>query len=134
MTASLTLPTLWRRALVLVPALIGAGVLLLVLELLPSPGVGPDRLWLLHGMVFVKGLIWLAAARVIYWRLGEPISRPLAFGYSACLGVSAAALAWLWAIYYFAIGAAFFWGALFGVLLVARRDPLIAEVKAAQAP
>jgi hypothetical protein len=133
-TASLTLSTLGRRALILVPALIGAAVLLLVLELLPSPGVDPDRIWLLHAMVLVKGLVWLAAARVIYWRLGEPISRSLALGYSACLAVSAAALAWLWGVYLFAIGAAFFWGALFGILLVARKDPLVAEVKTAQTP
>jgi hypothetical protein len=129
---SSTLPLLWRRALILVPALIGAAVLLLVLEVFASPGVDPDRLWLLHAMVLVKGLVWLAAARLIYWRLGEPVSRPLALGYSACLGVSAAALAWLWAIYFFALGAAVFWGGLFGILLVARHDPLVAEVKTKQ--
>ena len=84
-------------------------------------------------MVLVKGLVWLATARVLYWRFGEPISRPLAVGYSLCLGVSAVSLAWLWAIWFFAIGAAFFWGALFGILLVARHDPLIAEVKTKQA-
>ncbi len=134
MTDFSTLSLFWRRALILIPALIGGAVLLGVLELLPNPAVEPDRLWLLHGMVLVKGLVWVAAARVIYWRLGQQISRPLALGYSGCLGASAAALGWMWALYFFAIGAALFWGGLFGLLLVARKDPLVAEVKTAQTP
>ncbi len=129
MSASSTLSPLRRKALILVPAMIGAAVLLAVIELLTSPSIDPDRLWLLHAFVMVKGLIWLAAGKLVYWRLGEPISGPLALGYSACLAVSAAALGWLWAIYYFAIAAALFWGALFGLLLVARRDPLLADIK-----
>jgi hypothetical protein len=127
--AAATLSPLWRKSLVLVPILLGAGVLAAVIELMPSPRMDPERLWLLHGMTIVKCVIGLVAARLIYWRLGQPITRPLAYGYSVCLAVCAIALGWLWAVYWFAVGAAFFWGGLFCILLVARVDPLIAAVK-----
>lgn len=111
-----------RRALVLaVPA---AGLLGLALAALLAPpsAAAPDLVRLLHGMVLIKGLILLAAAALVWWRLGRPAAAGVAAGYLGALALSAAALGWLWGLHLMLAGAVPFYGGLAGLLLVARRD------------
>ncbi len=117
-----------RLALMAGVPLTGVGALTLTLWLVPTPALEPDLLRLLHGMVLIKGLIALAAAALVYWRLGRPIARPLATGYIGALCLCAAALGWLWGLHLMLIGALCFYGGLASLYLVGRHDRLLSGV------
>ena len=117
-----------RLRLLVTPTLAGAVALAVTLALVPAPRMNPDLMRLLHGMVLIKGLIGLAAGALVYWRLGRPLSSGLAWRYVACLSLSAAALGWLWGLHWVPAGGALYWAGLIGLLLVAGRDPLFANV------
>ena len=117
-----------RLRLLVTPVLAGAVALAITLALVPAPRMTPDLMRLLHGMVLIKGLIGVGAGALVYWRLGWPLSSGLAWRYVACLSLSAAALGWLWGLYWVPAGGALYWAGLIGLLLVAGRDPLFANV------
>ncbi|NEV64351.1 hypothetical protein [Thiorhodococcus minor] len=117
-----------RLRLILTPALAGAVALAITLALVPAPRMAPELVRLLHSMVLIKGLIAVGAAALVYWRLGRPLRSRLAWKYIACLALSAAALGWLWGLSWVPVGGALYWAGLIGLLLVARRDPLLADV------
>ncbi|NEV64710.1 hypothetical protein [Thiorhodococcus minor] len=117
-----------RLRLLVIPTLAGAVALAITLALVPPPRMSPDLVRLLHGMVLIKGLIGLAAGALVYRRLSRPLSSGLAWRYVACLSLSAAALGWLWGLSWVPAGGALYWAGLIGLLLVAGRDPLFANV------
>ncbi len=94
----------------------------------PATVLEPDLQRLLHGMVAIKGLIGLASAALVFWRLGGPVARPIAFGYIAAVCVSLGAVVWLWGLWAIPLGSLLFWSGLAGIALVARRDRLIGEM------
>ena len=118
-------PSRLRLGLVLIPGLTSALVLALTLALTPPPTQAPDLIRLLRGMVLIKGSIGLAAATLVWWRLGRPISAPLAARYVAAVAVSAGAVAWLWGLHLLALGSGVFYLGLLGLYLAARQDPLL---------
>jgi hypothetical protein len=117
-----------RLALIASVPLTGMCALILTLWLVPTPPLEPDLLRLLHGMVLIKGLIALAAAALVFWRLGRPIARHLAAGYIGALCLSAAALGWLWGLHLMLVGGLCFYGGLAGLYLVGRHDRLLSGV------
>lgn len=127
-SASLAERWAFRFWLIVTPATAGAVALAITLALVPAPRMSPDLVGLLHSMVLIKGLIGLGAGALVFWRLGRPLRSGLAWTYIASLSLSAAALGWLWGLYWVPMGGAVYWAGLIGLLLVARRDPLLANV------
>jgi hypothetical protein len=93
----------------------------------------PELTRLLHGMVLIKGLIGLAVAALVWWRMGRPLSGTLAMRYGASLAVAFAAAGWLWGLTLVPLGSLVFYGGLGAVALSARRDPLLSRAHADQA-
>ena len=114
------------RRLWLLTAL-ASGLLVGLALTLPFPArpLEPDLARLLHGMVLIKGLIGLAVAGLVWWRLGRPVADGLAAGYAGAVAISAAALGWLWGLHLIALGSIAFYAGLAALVLVARRDPLL---------
>jgi hypothetical protein len=120
-------PNRLRLALVLAIAASAGVVLALTLALAPPSQREPDLVRLLRGMVLIKGSIGLAAAALVWWRLGRPIAAGLAARYLAALCVSMGAVGWLWGLHWILPGSALFYLGLLGVYLTARRDPLLGD-------
>jgi hypothetical protein len=116
-----------RLALILAVTLSAALVLTLTLTLVPPTQREPDLIRLLRGMVLIKGTIVLAAAALVWWRLGRPLAPDLAARYVAALCVSADAVAWLWGLHLIPLGSGVFYLGLLGLYLAGRRDPLLSE-------
>lgn len=118
------------RALVIISVL--AALALGALLTLALAGPAPERLQqdaelagLVRTMVLVKGLLLVAALSLIIWRLGRPVAGLQLAGYTASLGASAAALAWMWSLNSIPITALFFYSGLIGCFFTASRDPLL---------
>jgi hypothetical protein len=76
-------------------------------------------------MVGIKATIFAAAVALVLLRLrGAVAGRPL-MGYAGGLGLSAAALVWLWGLSGLPLGSALFYGGLIVVYLTASKDPLL---------
>jgi hypothetical protein len=117
-----------RLPLTLLPAGVCAAVFLLTYWLVPAAHIDKDRAWLLHGIVLAKGLVAYCIGYLLYWRLARPIKPSVAWGYSLSLCVSGAALGWLWSLQWVPVGSLVYFAGLFGLLLVARKDSMIAAV------
>jgi hypothetical protein len=116
-----------RLTLVLAVFVSAAALLALTLALSPLPQQEPDLVRLLRGMVLIKGAIGLAAAALVWWRLGRPIEHGLAVRYIAPLCLSAGAVAWLWGLHLIPLGSALFYLGLVGIYLGGRSDPLFTD-------
>ncbi len=84
-------------------------------------------------MVLIKGLIGLAVAALVWWRMGRPLSGTLAMRYGASLAVAFAAAGWLWGLTLVPLGSLVFYAGLGAVALAARRDPLFSRAHPNQA-
>jgi hypothetical protein len=122
-------PRVWRTALVLAISVTAAAAALITAPFSAAAQMDPDLVRLLRAMVGVKGIIALAAASLVFWRLGYAIPRAVALGYGAAIGVSVAALVWLWGLASIPAGAFFFYGGLVCLLLVARIDSRLWAVR-----
>lgn len=111
-----------RAALVLAIATTAAATAVVTAPFSAAGVMDPDLVRLLHAMVGIKGIIALAAAALVYWRLGHPIARPVAIGYGTAICISVAALAWLWTLASIPLGSLCFYGGLAGLILVGRFD------------
>ncbi len=80
---------------------------------------------LLHGIVGIKALIFAGALALVALRLRGPVGRGALAGYCLGLGMSAAALVWLWGLSGLLLGSALFYGGLIVTYLAASRDPLL---------
>jgi hypothetical protein len=114
--------TVARGVLVVGVTLAAAIGLLLMLALAGPVQQAPELVQLLRGMVFIKGMMLAVGIAAAWWRLGRPTPRSFVIGYSACLGLSAAALAWLWGLALLPLGSAWFYGGLIAAFIVAKRD------------
>ena len=130
--AAQTIPIaqLAARAAVATGVLTGLAVGTLLMVALAGPA--PERLQqdaelagLVRSMVLVKGLILLAALSLVTWRLSRPVARRHLVGYMSSLGVSAAALAWMWSLNSIPVAAALFYGGLIACFYTASRDGLL---------
>lgn len=115
------------RALAIISVL--SGLALGTLLALAFAGPAPERLQqdaelasLVRTMVLVKGLFLVAALSLVSWRLARPAARLQLVGYSASLGLSAAALAWMWSLNAIPIAALLFYSGLIACFLTASRD------------
>lgn len=115
------------RAVVILSVFGGLGIGTLLMLALAGPA--PERLQqdaelagLVRSMVLVKGIIMLAALSLVTWRLGRPIARLPLLGYAVSLGVSAAALAWMWSLNAIPIAALVFYSGLISGFFTASRD------------
>ncbi len=115
-------PLVRRVALVFAIAATAAVTIVATAPFSAADGMDPDLARLLRAMVGIKGIIALAAAALVYWRLGHPIARPVAIGYGTAICVSTAALAWLWTLASIPLGSLCFYGSLAGLILVGRFD------------
>ena len=105
----------------------GALGTLLTLALAVPVAMEPGLIRLLHGMVAIKGLIFSAGTALLWLRLGGPAVPRALLGYTAGLGLSAGALAWLWGLNLLFPGAVLFYGGLLIAFLTASRDPLLVD-------
>jgi hypothetical protein len=80
---------------------------------------------LLHGMVLIKGVIALAAAVLVFRRLGAPVDGRVLAGYAGGLALTSAALGWLWGLTAMLAGSALFYVGLIAASAAASRDPLL---------
>ncbi|WP_325291638.1 hypothetical protein [Thiocapsa sp.] len=115
-------PLARRVALVFAIAVTAAATAVVTAPFSAAGAMDPDLVRLLHAMVGIKGIIALAAAALVSWRLGHPIARPVALGYGAMICVSVAALAWLWTLASIPLGSLCFYGGLAGLIFVGRFD------------
>lgn len=115
-------PLVRRAALVVAIATTAVATALVAAPFSAAAAMDPDLVRLLHAMVGIKGIIALAAAALVYWRLGHPIARPVAIGYATAISISVAALAWLWTLASIPLGSLCFYGGLAGLILVGRFD------------
>jgi hypothetical protein len=99
----------------------------LALAVQTAAGVEPALANLLHAMVGVKALIFSGALALVLWRLRGPVGIRALAGYATGLGMSAAALVWLWGLSGLLAGSAAFYGGLILVYLSASRDPLLGQ-------
>ncbi len=88
--------------------------------------VQPSLASLLQLMVAIKALIFAGAGALVLLRLRGPVAGGALGGYCLGLGMSAAALAWLWGLSGMLAGSALFYGGLVLTYLTASRDPLLA--------
>ncbi len=98
---------------------------LITLSLAGPVAMEPGLMRLLHGMVAIKGLIFMAAAAVVLRRLRGPVTARTLSGYAVGLGLSAGALAWLWGLSGLLLGSIAFYGGLVLALKTASRDRLL---------
>lgn len=111
-----------RIALVFAIAATTAATAVVTAPFSAAGGMDPDLVRLLHAMVGIKGIIALAAAALVSWRLGHPIALPVAIGYGTAICIAVAALAWLWTLASIPLGSLCFYGGLAGLILVGRFD------------
>jgi hypothetical protein len=78
---------------------------------------------LLHGMVLIKGVIALAATGLIFRRLSTAVDARVLAGYAGGLGLTFAALGWLWGLTTMLVGSVLFYGGLLAAGVAASRDP-----------
>jgi hypothetical protein len=78
---------------------------------------------LLRAMVLIKGAIAAVAATLIFRRLGSGVGLRPALGYATGLGMTCAALGWLWGLSGLFIGSVLFYAGLILCFAVASRDP-----------
>jgi hypothetical protein len=116
------------RAVLIAGLVAGAGIGLSLAMALAGPvAQEADLARLLRAMIGVKGLILLGAAALVLLRLRGPVGRPALLGYAGSLGLSAAALGWLWGLSGLALGSVLFYGGLFLAYRVASADPLLMQ-------
>ena len=111
-----------RGALIVGITLATAVGLMLMLALAGPVQQVPELAQLLRGMVLIKGLMLAIGIAAAWWRLGTPTPRPFIVGYSTSLGLSAAALAWLWGLTLLPLGSTLFYGGLIAAFVIAQRD------------
>lgn len=114
------------RLMLIAAALAGlaAGGLLALALAGPLPS-DVELVRLLRGMVLIKGAIALAAATVLFRRLGRPVTLSPALGYAAGIGLTFASLAWLWGLSGLLVGSLAFYAGLTVAVLSTTRDPLL---------
>jgi hypothetical protein len=122
-------PLVLRAALVLAIAMAAATTVVIAMPFSAGAGMDPDLVRLLRAMVGIKGLIALAAAGLVFLRLGHAIRRPVVVGYCVAICVSVAALVWLWSLANVPLGSLCFYGGLAGLVLVARADSNLWEIR-----
>lgn len=91
----------------------------------PPASVEPSLATLLHGMVGIKALIFLGALALVLLRLRGAVAARALAGYCVGIGMSAAALVWLWGLSGLLVGSALFYGGLVVTYVTASRDPLV---------
>jgi hypothetical protein len=114
---------LGRRVGALLLLTVGAGLGVGAMLMLADPGAtDPGLARVMHLMLAIKSLILAAAAVLVLWRLGSPVTAAASWTYGLGLGVSAAGLAWLWGLTTILVGVVLFYGGLLTVFLTATRD------------
>jgi NAD/NADP transhydrogenase beta subunit len=122
------LPGPVAAAMLAAAVVLGAGVgVAAVLALAAPVGREPALVNLLHAMVGIKALIFAAAATLVALRLRGPVSLGSIGGYCTGLGMSAAALVWLWGLSGLLLGSALFYGGLVATYLTASKDQGLAD-------
>ncbi len=113
-------------AVVMRTTLVVGSVVAAVVTWLVASGVGqaaePELAVLLRGMAAIKGLLALAAAGLVWWRLGQPVSRRAAVVYVACSWALFAATVLIWQLAFILAAAVLFHAAALVGLVVAMRE------------
>lgn len=113
---------MWRAALILAMAMTASAAAAIMAPVSAAAQIDPDLARLLRAMVGIKGGIALAAAPLVYWRLGHSPPGVAALGYCASLCVAVAALVGLWGLASIPLGSLLFYSGLTGLILTARLD------------
>jgi hypothetical protein len=100
---------------------------LLASALAGPPPADAELVRLLRGMVLIKGAIALAAAALLFRRLGRPVTPRPALGYAAGLGLTLGSLGWLWGLSGLLAGSIAFYAGLAIAAFSASRDPLLVD-------
>ena len=77
---------------------------------------------LLRGMGAIKGLLGIAAAAVVWWRLGQPVSVRVAVAYIACIGLLFAGTMLIWQLAFLSVASGLFHVGAFVGLVIAFRE------------
>jgi len=82
----------------------------------------PELALMLRGMAAIKGVLAVAAAALGWWRLGQPVSAPVAATYIACAWVLLASTALIWQLAFIPAAAVLFHAGGFVALVLALRE------------
>jgi hypothetical protein len=77
---------------------------------------------LLRAMALIKGMITIAAAGAVFWRLAWPVSRPVAASYLAAAWAMTGSTMLIWQLSYIVAAALLFHVAALSLLLVGWRE------------
>ena len=114
------------KLVVMRAALVVGSVAAVVVAWRAASGIGhatePDLAVLLRGMAAIKGLLALAAAGVVWWRLGQPVSSRVATAYVSCVCVLFASIVLIWQLAFILAAAVLFHAAGLVGLVVALRE------------
>jgi hypothetical protein len=86
---------------------------------------GADLTRVLRFMAAIKGLIAIAGAAAVLWRLGAAISLPWFAAYAITCAAMAAGPGLIWSMSHVALGALLLHGGLFATLILLWRDPAV---------
>ncbi len=91
-----------------------------------ASGIGhaaePELVVLLRGMAAIKGLLALAAAGAVWWRLGQHVSSRVAAAYVGCVCVLFASTVLIWQLAFILTAAVLFHAAGLVGLVIALRE------------
>lgn len=109
------------RAVLVLSSLAVAVVAWLATVSLPQP-MDAELATLLRGMAAIKGVLGVAAAALVWWRLGQPVSVRVAVAYIACIGLLVVGAVLIWQLAFLSVAAGLFHVGAFAGLVVAFRE------------
>jgi len=86
---------------------------------------GADLTGVLRFMAAIKGVIAIAGAAAVLWRLGSAIALPWFAAYAVTCAAMAAGPGLIWNMSHVALGALFLHGGLFATMILLWRDPAV---------
>ncbi len=120
--------SVWRRAAVAALSIVSLGAALGIGAMTADPAVraaDPDLARLLKGMMFIKGVLALAATAAIGWRAGIAAPSAWALGYALTLAAMWSGVGAMWHISHAGFAAVALHGGFFAALVLLFRDPKV---------
>ena len=111
-----------RRLLLLLGCVASVGLAAWVGEPAAYLRADPELAFLLRGMAAIKAAIVVAAAGVLFWRFGYPVSQGFAAAYLVGTWLIAGATMLVWRLSFIELAAPIFHAGAFALLIVAWRD------------
>jgi hypothetical protein len=114
----------WRGRLLLAMAAVGLAAFVAG-DPAPRLAEDPELARLLRGMAAIKALLTAGVARLLWWRLGRPVSAEMAAGYVLVSAAMAGATVMAWQLSHLALLSIAFHAGLVALGLLAWRDDAV---------